>query len=44
MSFEYNVYNTAYFSVENIELIENVTLDRLVAQKESSQPPNVVIS
>ena len=29
-SFEYNVYNTVYFSIGDIELIENVTLDQLL--------------
>lgn len=43
-SFEYNVYNTVYFSVGDIELIENVTLDGLLEEKGMHQPPNVVVS
>lgn len=43
-SFEYNAYNTAYFSVGNIETIDNVTLDQLLEEKGLCQPPNVVVS
>ena len=43
-SFEYNAYNTAYFSVGNIESIENVTLDQLLEEKRFYQPPNVILS
>ena len=43
-SFEYNTYNTVYFSVGNIETIDNVTLDQLPEEKGLSRPPNVVVS
>ena len=43
-SFEYNAYNTVYFSVGDIELIENVSLDQLLEEKGLCQPPNIVVS
>lgn len=43
-SFEYNAYNTVYFSVGDMESIKDVTLDRLLEEKGLSQPPNVVVS
>ena len=43
-SFEYNAYNTVYFSVGDIELIENVTLDQILEEKGLYQPPNIIVS
>lgn len=43
-SFEYNTYNTVYFSVGDIKLIKNVTLDQLLEEKGVYQPSNVVVS
>ena len=44
MSFEYNVYNNAYFSAGDIELINDVTLDKLIEEKGLYRAPNVVVS
>ena len=44
MSFEYNVYNTAYFSVGDIKPVENLNLDQLFEEKGLNRPPNVVVS
>ncbi len=43
-SFEYNVYNSVYFSVGDIVSIDNVTLDYLLEEKGLYLPPNVVVS
>lgn len=43
-SFEYNAFNTAYFSAGDVELIDNLKLDRLLEEKGYCQPPNVVVS
>ena len=42
-SFEYNAYNTIYFSVGDIKLIENLNIDQLLEEKGLLQPPNVVV-
>lgn len=44
MSFAYNSYNNAYFSVENIEPVENLNLDQLLECSGLHRPPNVVAS
>ena len=43
-SFEYNVFNTGYFSAGAVKPIENVTLDLLLEEKGLHLPPNVVVS
>ena len=44
ISFEYNAYNTAYFSVENIKPVEDINIDQLLKRNGLCQPPNVVVS
>ena len=44
MSFAYNSYNTAYFSIDSIKPIDNYNLDRLLEDGGLRQPPNVVVS
>ena len=43
MSFQYNAYNTVYFSVDDIESIENITLDQILEENGLYRPSNVVV-
>ena len=44
MSFAYNSYNTAYFSVDSIKPIDNYNLVQLLVEMGLHRPPNVVVS
>ena len=44
MSFAYNSFNTAYFAVDDIEPVVNLTLDQLLEDNNLSRPPNIVVS
>ena len=43
MSFQYNAYNTVYFSVGDIESTENITLDQILEENGLYRPSNVVV-
>lgn len=43
-SFAYNIFNNAYFSVQDVQPVENLTLDQLLENKEIGRPPNIIVS
>ena len=43
-SFNYNVYNSVYFSVGDIKSVENVTLDQLLDEEGLNRSCNIVVS
>ncbi len=43
-SYAYNSYNTIYFSVVNIEVIENMNIDQLMKNNKFYQAVNIVVS
>lgn len=43
-TFAYNIFNNAYFSVRDVQPVENLTLDQLLENKVIGRPPNIIVS
>lgn len=43
-SFSYNVANNAYFAVHHLRPVENLTLEQLLEEEGTDQPPSIIIS
>jgi hypothetical protein len=43
-TFAYNIFNNAYFSVRDVQPVENLTLDQILENKVIGRPPNIIVS
>jgi len=43
-SFDYNTANNAYFAVQNLRPVEDLTLEQVPKKKGIGQPPNIIVS
>ena len=43
-SFAYNASNSAYFAVQNLRTLDNLTLEQLLENKGGVHPPNIIVS
>ena len=43
-SFTYNAFNNAYFAIEGIHTIENLTLDKLLENERADTKMNIIVS
>ena len=43
-SIQYNAANDGYFAVNNLRLVDNLTLEQVLKEKGIGQPPNIIVS